>query len=142
MTNVTISDLKAIFNAASCRNGAVHCRRAAMVGDRKERRVIAHTDKQKTSPLREAAGPTDPNQVAARVRRAVRTEDLSEEEIAAVEASEVGRGFEHLDAELDPAGASVVDIGIDFGRKLRARGDAAKGRPADKAFRDSLFDDS
>jgi hypothetical protein len=69
------------------------CRRAAIVGDRKKRRVMAHTDKQKTSPLREAAGPTDPNQV-------------------------------------------------DFGRKLRARGNAAKGRPADKAFRDSLFDDS
>jgi hypothetical protein len=74
------------------------CCRAANVGDRKERRVMAHTDKQKTSPLRESAG----NQVAARDRRAVRTEDLSEEEIAAVEASEMGPGFEHLDAELDP----------------------------------------
>jgi hypothetical protein len=114
------------------------CCRAANVGDRKERRVMAHTDKQKTSPLRESAG----NQVAARDRRAVRTEDLSKEEIAAVEASEMGPGFEHLDAELDPAGASVVDVAVDFGRKLRARGDAAKGRPADKAFRDSLFDDS
>jgi hypothetical protein len=103
---------------------------------------MAHTDKQKTSPLSEAAGPTDPNQVAARDRRAVRAEDLGEEEIAAVEASEIEPGFEHLDAELDPAGASVVDVAVDFGRKLRARGDAAKGRPADKAFRDSLFDDS
>jgi hypothetical protein len=116
----------------------VTCRRAAIVGDRKERRVMARTDKQKTSPLREAAG----NQVAARDRRAVRTEDLSEEQIAAVEASEMGPGFEHLDAELDPAGASAVDVAVDFGRKLRARGDAAKGRPADKGFRDSLFDDS
>jgi hypothetical protein len=97
---------------------------------------MAHTDKQKTSPPREGAG----NQVAARDRRAVRTEDLGEEEIAAVEASEPG--FEHLDAELDPAGTSVVDVGVDFGRKLRARGDADRGRPADKAFRDSLFDDS
>lgn len=103
---------------------------------------MAHTDKQKTSPLREAARPTDPNQVAARDRRAVRAEDLSEEEIAAVEASEMGPGFEYLDAELDPAGASVVEVGVDFGRKLRARGNAAKGRPADKAFRDSLFDDA
>jgi hypothetical protein len=117
-------------------------RRTAIVGDRKDRRVMAHTDKQKTSPLREAAGPTDPNQVAARDRRAVRTENLSEEEIAAVEASEMAPGFEYLDAELDPAGASVVDVGVDFGRKLRARVDAAKRRPADKAFRDSLFDDS
>ena len=71
----------------------------------------------------------------------VRTEDLNQEEIAAVEA-EMEPRFEHLDAELDPAGASVVDLGVDFGRKLRARGDAAKGRPVDKAFRDSLFDDS
>ena len=51
-------------------------------------------------------------------------------------------GFEHLDAELDPAGASLVEVGVDFARKLRAHGDAAKGRPADKAFRDSLFDNS
>jgi hypothetical protein len=70
------------------------------------------------------------------------TEYLSEEEIAAVEASEMEPGFEHLDAELERAGTSVVEVGVDFGRKLRARGDAAKGRPADKAFRDSLFDDS
>jgi hypothetical protein len=103
---------------------------------------MAHTDKQGTSPLNEAAGPTDPNQVAARDRRAVRTEDLSEEEIAAVEASAMGPEFEHLDAELEPAGAFVVEVGIDFCRALRARGDAAKGWPADKAFRDSLFDDS
>jgi len=36
----------------------------------------------------------------------------------------------------------VVEVAVDFGRKLWARGDAATGRPADKAFRDSLFDDS
>jgi hypothetical protein len=104
--------------------------------------MAGHTEQKSDAAAREAAGPTDPNQVATRDRRAVRTEDLSEEEIAAVEASETGPGFEHLDAELDPAGASVVDVAVDFGRKLRARGDAAKGRPADKAFRDSLFDDS
>lgn len=100
------------------------------------------TDKQKTAPTPEAAGPTDLHQAAARDRRAVRIEDLSEEEIAAVEASEMEPGFEFLDAELEPAGASVVEVGIDFGRKLRVGGDAAKGRPADKTFRDSLFDDS
>jgi hypothetical protein len=100
------------------------------------------TDKQKTAPTPEAAGPTDPYRAVARDRRAVRTEDLNEEEIAAVEASEMEPGFEHLDAELDPAAASVVDVGVDFGRKLRAREDAATGRPADRAFRDSLFDDS
>ena len=46
-------------------------------------------------------------------------------------------GFEYLDAELEPAGASVVEVGVDFVRKLRARGDAAKRRPADKSFRDT-----
>ncbi len=96
------------------------------------------TDKQKTAPMPEAAGPTDPFQAVARDRRVDRTEDLNDEESAAVEASEMEPGFEYLDAEL----ASVVEIGVDFARKLRARGDAARGRPADKAFRDSLFDDS
>jgi hypothetical protein len=95
------------------------------------------TDKQKTAPTPEAAGATDPYQAAARVRRVDRTEDLNEE-FAAVEASEMDPGFEYLDAEL----ASVVEVGVDFPRKLRARGDAAMGRPADKAFRDSLFNDS
>jgi hypothetical protein len=91
------------------------------------------TDKLKTAP----AEATDPYQAVARDRRVDRTEDLNEE-IAAVEASEMEPGFEYLDAEL----ASVVEVGVDFARKLRARGDAARGRPADKAFRDSLFDDS
>jgi prevent-host-death family protein len=36
----------------------------------------------------------------ARDRRAVRAEDLTDEDIAALEASEVGPGYEHLDAEL------------------------------------------
>ena len=99
-------------------------------------------DKQKTAPTPEAAGPTDPYQAVARDRRVDRTGDLNEEEIAAVKASKMEPGFENLDAELEPAGASVVEVGVDFARKLRARGDAAKGRPAGKAFRDSLFDDS
>jgi hypothetical protein len=79
----------------------------------------------------EAGGPPDQNQMAARNRRAVRTEDLSEEEIAAIEANEMEPGFGHLDAELDQAGMSFVDVGLDFERGLRARGDAAKGRPAE-----------
>jgi len=103
---------------------------------------MAETDKQTAPPMPEAGVPPDQNQMAASNRRALRAEDLSEEEIAAIEASEMEPGFEHLDAELDQAGMSVVDVGLDFARKLRARGDAAKGRPADKAFRDSLFDDS
>ena len=36
----------------------------------------------------------------ARDRRAVRAEDLTDEDIAALEVSEMGRGYEHLDAEL------------------------------------------
>jgi prevent-host-death family protein len=36
----------------------------------------------------------------ARDRRAVRAEDLTDEDIAALEASEMGPGYEHLDAEL------------------------------------------
>ena len=37
----------------------------------------------------------------ARDRRAVRAEDLTDEDIAAIEASEMAPGFEHLDAELE-----------------------------------------
>ena len=36
---------------------------------------------------------------------------------------------------------SLVELGIDFARELRARGNPKKGRPADKAFRDSLYED-
>src|ERR1700738_4604409 len=107
MTNVTISDFKAIFNVASCAAMArfTRCRRAAIISALWERRVMADTDTQKTAPVCEAAGPTDPYQVAARDRRADRTEDLNKEEIAAVEASRMEPGFEYLDAELEPAGA-------------------------------------
>ena len=37
----------------------------------------------------------------ARDRRAVRAEDLADEDIAALEASEMAPGYEHLDAELE-----------------------------------------
>jgi len=37
----------------------------------------------------------------ARDRRAVRAEDLTDEDIAALEASEIAPGYEHLDAELE-----------------------------------------
>ncbi|MHC2503874.1 prevent-host-death family protein, partial [Bradyrhizobium barranii subsp. barranii] len=36
--------------------------------------------------------------LSARDRRAVRTEDFTEEDIAAIEASEMEAGFEHLNA--------------------------------------------
>ena len=37
----------------------------------------------------------------ARDRRAVRAEDLTDEDIAALETSEMAPGYEHLDAELE-----------------------------------------
>jgi prevent-host-death family protein len=37
----------------------------------------------------------------ARDRRAVRAEDLTDEDIAALEASEMAPGYEHLNAELE-----------------------------------------
>ena len=37
---------------------------------------------------------------------------------------------------------SLVDLGVKFCRDLRARGNPAKGQPADKAFRDSLYEDT
>lgn len=37
----------------------------------------------------------------ARDRRVVRAEDLTDEDIAALEASEMAPGYEHLDAELE-----------------------------------------
>jgi antitoxin VapB len=35
---------------------------------------------------------------------------------------------------------SLVDVGVRFIRELRAKGDPSKGKPADKAFRDSLYE--
>jgi antitoxin VapB len=36
---------------------------------------------------------------------------------------------------------SLVEIGVAFCRSLRAKGDAARAAPADKAFIDSLYGD-
>ncbi|MBR1090775.1 type II toxin-antitoxin system VapB family antitoxin [Bradyrhizobium manausense] len=36
---------------------------------------------------------------------------------------------------------SLVELGVKFCRDLRAKGQPAKGQPADKAFRDSLYED-
>jgi antitoxin VapB len=40
----------------------------------------------------------------------------------------------------ESAKPSLVDIGLDFCRKLNARGNRAGGKAADKAFRDSLYE--
>lgn len=42
--------------------------------------------------------------------------------------------------EREQAKPSLVEIGIAFCRDLRAKGDPSKGKPADKAFRDSLYE--
>ena len=45
--------------------------------------------------------------------------------------------------ELEREGAkpSLVEIGVAFCRDLQAKGRPALGRPADKAFRDALYED-
>ena len=37
---------------------------------------------------------------------------------------------------------SLVDLGVQFCRDLRAEGNLQSGKPADKAFRDGLYEDS
>ena len=36
---------------------------------------------------------------------------------------------------------TLVELGVDFCRELRAKGRPARGKPADKAFRDSLYEE-
>lgn len=43
--------------------------------------------------------------------------------------------------EREQAKPSLVEIGVEFCRELRARGKPERGQPADKAFRDSLYED-
>ena len=95
-----------------------------------------------TPPAAEEAAAIERSQAAGRDRRAVRAVDLSEDDIAVLEASEMTPGFEHLDAELDPKPASPVEEGARFARELGQRGERTEARAADKAFRDSLYDDS
>jgi len=52
----------------------------------------------------------------------------------------VHTALEH-ELEREQAKRSLVEIGVTFCRDLRARGNPAKGKPADKAFRDSLYED-
>jgi antitoxin VapB len=42
--------------------------------------------------------------------------------------------------EHEPAAPSLVDVGVEFARALRARGDSAVAATADKAFIDSLYE--
>jgi antitoxin VapB len=42
--------------------------------------------------------------------------------------------------EREKAKPSLVEVGLEFVRDLRARGNPARGKPADRAFRDSLYE--
>lgn len=62
-----------------------------------------HDDPKKTDAqaTRDGPGPLAEPQPAGRDRRVVRTVDLTDEDIAAIEASEMAPGYEHLNAEFD-----------------------------------------
>lgn len=103
----------------------------------------SHPDRNIAPPATsDEAGTAERSQAAARDRRAVPAVDLTDEDIAAIEASEMAPGFEHFDAELGSASVSPLQRGLKFIRQLRLRGRRAKTEAADKAFRDSLYDDS
>lgn len=91
------------------------------------------------SAVADEAGAVERSQAAGRDRQVVRSVNLTDEDIAAIEASEMAPGFEHLDAELEPKSASLIEEGVRFARELGQRGE--EGRPTDKTFRDSLYDD-
>ena len=54
-----------------------------------------------SSAARDASEPAKRHQPADRNRRAVRVIDLTDEDPAAIEASEMAPGFEHLNIEVD-----------------------------------------
>lgn len=102
----------------------------------------SHETQNHTPAAADQAATAEQHHAARRERRADRTVELTEEEIAAIEATEIVPGFEQHDAELEPEPATLVEEGVRFARDLGQRGDRTKGRRADKAFRDSLYDDN
>lgn len=90
----------------------------------------------------DGAGPAEGSQAVGRDRRVVRTAELSGQDIAAIEASKMEPGYEHLDAELERPRPSLIERGLWFANKLRHRGRDAEARPVDKAFRDGLYEDT
>jgi hypothetical protein len=100
--------------------------------------------KQTSAPpaARDEARPAEGSQAVGRDRRVVLAAELSDDDIAAIEASEMEPGYEHLDAELDPASGSLIERGLRFASKLRHRGREVEARPVGKAFRDGLYDDT
>ncbi|MER8864386.1 type II toxin-antitoxin system VapB family antitoxin [Mesorhizobium sp. M0751] len=54
--------------------------------------------------------------------------------------TEAGHAALKHELEREQARASLVEIGVRFCRDLRAQGKPDRGRPANKAFRDSLYE--
>ena len=99
-------------------------------------------EKQNQTPaVADEARAADRRQAVGRDRRTDQAVDLTDEDIAGIEASEMASGFEQLDAELDPKPTTLVEAGVRFARELRERGDRTEARTADRAFRDDLYDD-
>lgn len=60
-----------------------------------------HPKQNNSPPAGDQTGSAERSPAAGDDRRAVRTADLTDEDIAAIEASEMEPGFEHLNAEID-----------------------------------------
>lgn len=58
-----------------------------------------------------------------------------------VSKTEAVRDALRHELERETGKPSLVEVGIRFCRDLRARGNPQRGKPADKAFRDSLYED-
>ncbi|MCK1545690.1 prevent-host-death protein [Bradyrhizobium sp. 179] len=104
--------------------------------------MASHPKQPISPPTVDEAGSAARRPAADRDRSVVRTVDLTDEDIAAIEAAEMTPGFEHLNAELKPKPASLVEEGVRFTRDLGQRREKTDALPADQAFRDSLYDDS
>lgn len=102
---------------------------------------MSEPTKQSAAPVSRDPGPADHGKTVDRNRRVTLAVDMTEEEIAAIEASEMTPGYEHLNAELDAAPDGLIEKGVSFVRKLRGDERKAVGQPIDKAFRDGLYDD-
>jgi hypothetical protein len=114
-----------------------------IAGEPKNSAMGSHPNRNTAPPATsDEAGTAERSQAAARDRRAIRAVDLTDEDIAAIEASEMALGFEHFDAELGSASVPPLRRGLEFIRQLRLRGRRAKTEAVDKAFRGRLYDDT
>lgn len=103
---------------------------------------MSEPTKQPAAPASRGPETAGHGQTVDRDRRVTLAVDMTEEEIAAIEASEMTPGYEHLNAELDPAPAGLIEKGVSFARELRAGGGKGEGQPIDKPFRDGLYEDN